>query len=280
MHSRMIYFILHNNLLCPEQGGFLPGLGTHDTIAKFVYDIYNNIKKGDWTVTIFFDLKKTFDTIDHLILLKKYKHFEFEGKTYNLLENYLRDRTQAVLFNVSISERLPLTHGVPQGSTLGLLVFILYVSDVTQYVTYASMRLYADDTVIYVAANNLNATLDLNQAAKQFWLRCEYNKLTVNMLKSKVMLFLNLRHQQHLRYKNQLSIVININRLETVSFYKYLGVFLDEHLNFKEHVMYILGLVARKNYILCKIRPCLTKKLALLLYKTCILPFFDIGDIF
>lgn len=97
------------------------------------------------------------------------------------------------------------------------------------------MRLYADDTVMYVRANDLNnAVSDLNQAARQFWLWCEYNKLTVNMSKSKVMLFSNIRHQLHLRKKNQISIVINNSRLEIVSVYKYFGVYLDEHLNFND----------------------------------------------
>lgn len=102
----------------------------------------------------------------------------------------------------------------------------------------------------------------------------------INLTKSKVLLFSNLRLNSHLRLRTNLDISINHVKLENVKLYKYLGIFLDEHLNIVEHVKYICSIMSKKNYILSKVRPYLTKEMALLLCKTCILPYADIGDIF
>lgn len=281
IHNRMITYILKNQLLCPEQGGFLPGMGTHDTIAKFLHEIYNNINSKDPTIVIFFDLKKAFDTIDHSILLKKFSYFGFLGKTYDLLKNNISERTQSVLLNNTTSNRLITTYGVPQGSTMGPLFFIMYISDLVEHIDHAGIRLYADDTVFYISGKEYDrALLDLNTAASQFWNWCDYNKLTINLTKSKTLLFSNLGRQKHLELKNKLNINIHGTALETVDYYKYLGVILDDKLSVIDHIKYITGIIARKNYILSKVRQFLNLKTALLLFKTCILPYADIGDIF
>lgn len=150
-----------------------------------------------------------------------------------------------------------------------------------KYLTDTDFRLYADDTVFYRGLVNVNSDVaSMNAAANQFSYWCENNRLTINLQKSKVMLFSNKKVREHHIIKQMIRVKIKDVILENVSVYKYLGVILDEHLTYIDHIKYLIGIISGKNYILKKIRPYLTIEIALLLVKTCILPFYDIGDVF
>lgn len=279
---RRIYrHVNDNHLLSENQGGFLPNLGTNDTVKKFLGDIYLSINKGEPTLSIFYDLKKAFDTIDHRILLKKLEFMGFHNSALSLLTNYLSDRFQSTYVNNSLSSKLPITCGVPQGSTLGPLLFILYINDMPLFVQGASVRLYADDTVFYTGAHDiLTANQQMNSAASEFSKWCCYNKLTINTKKSKCLLFSNKSLKNHNTLKSSVKINIEGDTLELVSDYKYLGIHLDENLNFRKHVNYLYGIVTARLYTLSKARSYMSTTIALLLFKTMILNYFDIGDLF
>lgn len=249
--TRLYDYIEQKDLLSDAQGGFRPRLGINDTIGKFLGDIYDNINKGVATLCIFFDLKKAFDTIDHRILLKKLKLMGFVDDLLDLLKNYLHNRYQITQLNDSQSIPMSVSCGVPQGSTLGPLLFILYINDLPSYIPDIHLKLYADDTVFYTSAPTiLEANMVMNTAANKFSEWCGFNKLTINLQKSKCILFSNKKLPSHKAQKDLVSIKIGGIQLDLVDHYKYLGVILDDRLTFHRHVNYLISLISHRLYIL------------------------------
>lgn len=281
LHERILNFINENNLMNKEQGGFLPLLGINDTIGEFMGEIYNISNRGEPTLYIFFDLKKAFDTIDHKILLTKLELMGFQGNVFDLLSNYLSYRTHLTKVNGVLSNACNMTCEVPQGSTLGPLLFILYINDLPKCIDNIGIKLYADDTfyinsiITIVLANSV-----MVKVADKFFKWCLYNKLTININKSKCMFFSNKLPRVHNKIKEGINICINSIKLEIVQNYKYLGIILDEHLYFEKHVNYLISIISHRLYTLRKIRQYINEETALLLYKTMVLSYFDLGDIF
>lgn len=281
IHQRLYNYLESHSLLCGEQGGFRPNLGTDTAISKFLEFVYDSLNEHKTPACIYFDLKKAFDTIDHKILLLKLKTFGIKNNAFKFLQNYISDRKQITIVNNSSSLEMNITHGVPQGSTLGPLLFILYINDAINCFNGCAASLYADDTVIYNACPRFKDTIStLNLNANCFAKWCAQNRLTVNTKKSKCMLFANRHNNSYNILKKELVIKIGTEPLEAVSQYKYLGLQVDDTCTFVPHVKYISRTVTSKLFILYKIRACLNKQHAMLLYKTSILPYFDIGQLY
>lgn len=136
--------------------------------------------------------------------------------------------SQIFIWNIGLQQyKLRWSH---KGSNLGPLLFIMYVSDMTQFIQHVGIRLYADDTVFFLNAGNFEeGVTNMNLAAAQFWSWCNFNCLTIKLTKSKILLFSNLKLQSHLKVRNILNILINQVSLENIKIYKYLGLLLDEH---------------------------------------------------
>ena len=180
MQSKIIEKMVHlqnNDLLCKEQGGFREG---HSTVS-----IYKAINQKKITLVTYLDIKKAFDTVNHNILLKKCKKLGIHGNIYFWLENYLENRKQITTANSVQSDTGNIVCGVPQGSILGTLLFLIYVNDLNTCLTSTSDFLYADDTVLLCSGIDLdivchNMQRDLDHISN--W--CNYNKLTVNSKKT------------------------------------------------------------------------------------------------
>ena len=227
--------------------------------------------------TPFIDLRKAFDTVDHDILLRKLGCHGIRTENLRWCTNYLRDRKQRTLANTVLSDSEFISCGVPQGSVLGPLFFILYVNDVQQAVKGANLQLYADDTVIHVAGeNSLSTATKLQPALNKFSEWCAENKLTLNVSKTKLVTF-GMRNMVK-KAKNSV-IKINGAPLQIVPTYKYMGVTLDNTLSFDSHVKSTLSMVAFKTNLLARIRKYMNENVALKIYKSMILPYFDYGDV-
>ena len=129
VHNRLSSFLEENNILDPNQGGFRKGHSTVNTISKLTNDIFEGINKGDLTTSCFIDMAKAFDTVNHVILCKKLAKLGIKGNIFKWIQNYLSDRKQCTFANGMVSSLLDITCGVPQGSILGPLFFIIYVND-------------------------------------------------------------------------------------------------------------------------------------------------------
>ena len=162
IHSQINNFLDDNHLLNSKQDGFRKGRSTIDTIAGFTDDIYSEMDIGNCSVAVFIDFRKAFDVVNHNILVKKLSYMGIQGNNLNLLTNYLRNRSQCTLANSVTSQPCSMTYGVPQGSTLGPLQFLIYINDLYKSTTTSKMHLYADDfffSFFYLARHKISITL-------------------------------------------------------------------------------------------------------------------------
>ena len=190
VHKRISAFWDNNNVLSNNQGGFRKGFSTTATIADLTDDLFQQINLGNTTLAAFVDLRKAFDTVNLEILCSKLQRAGIREGVLNWCKNYLTNRFQCTLANNVRSNLLPITCGVPQGSVLGPLFFLIYVNDVQHAVTNCGIKLYADDTVLYQAGvNREEARFKLQASVNEFKLWCNVNALTINVSKTKVMAF-------------------------------------------------------------------------------------------
>ena len=178
-------FLTENNLICDQQGGFRPGHSTIKKIADLTDDIYNAMNTKEVTVAVFIDFKKAFDTIDHTILLNKLDISGIRNTNLKLITSYLSKRKQQTFTNNVMSDTADITFGVPQGSVLGPLLFLIYVNDLPGCIHNSRPQLYADDTVIYQKHQSVCCAVqslqdDLDRLVR--W--CDQNKLTINIKKN------------------------------------------------------------------------------------------------
>ena len=246
-------------------------------IYIFTEDIFENINNGFITASIFIDLKKAFDTVNHNILIKKIEDMGIKGDILNWCINYLSNRFQSTLCNGIKSSENNIVCGVPQGSVLGPLFFLIYINDITKIINEKNIQLYADDTVLFVKGKNeneINESLQIILNKFSDW--CNQNKLSINPDKTKYMCF---GTRQRLKKCKNLCFTMNNKNILSVPSYKYLGVILDQTLNFKLHVNNTINKVNHKIYVLSKLMKYLTSLSAIRIYKSMILPYFDYGDI-
>ena len=176
--------------------------------------------------------------MDHTILVNKLHKLNISNSAISWFRDYLTGRVQCTKVNNVLSDPGDVTCGVPQGSILGPLMFILYMNDIKQVLTYCKISLYADDTVIWVSGTDVHEIeMKLQQDLLNVtdWL-CA-NKLSVNVKKCKSLLVSSTGHQAR---NLALSVHINQEYLEAVDHYKYLGIFLDRTLNYAPHVDYLV----------------------------------------
>ena len=139
-----------------NQNGFRKHHGTSDTIFKFLGGIFDQLNEKNSTLAIFIDFKKAFDTLDHQILMQKLEKLELSQNVYNLLGDYLNNRSQCSFVNNISSDRKSLSHGVPQGSILGPVLFNVYINDIVKFAK-RNILLYADDSVIFDSSDDISA---------------------------------------------------------------------------------------------------------------------------
>ena len=221
-------------------------LAVHDIHEKLLH----NLDKGLSSCTVFLDLAKAFDSVSHHILLRKLEKYGVRGLALSLFESYLSDRYQYVKVNGTKSSLLPILFGVPQGSILGPLLFLIFINDLPD-ATSLYVKLFADDT--FLCAQNSNFALlesevnsELNKVAD--WLLS--NKLTLNIEESKYMIISRKHHIP------SLSIDIKTTLLEQCDSYKYLGIFIDKDLNWKTHIQYVTKKVLKACGAMAKLRHC------------------------
>ena len=277
IHTQVMSFFNENNCLCEHQSGFRPNHSTLNSIVDLTNDIFESINTNKVTLAAFIDLKKAFDTVNHKILIKKLEHMGIRGKNLQWIESYLDNRFQRTICNNTLSKLDKIKCGVPQGSILGPLFFLVYINDIKNIMNDVKYQLYADDTVLYCSGNNYEeCVIELQNTINKFVSWCSKNALTINIKKTKVMTF---GSKNKVKKAKNINIKINNEILGHVPTYKYLGIHLDQTLNYKYHSENLLKLINHKLYMFSKIRKYLNVSSALTIYKTMILPYYDYGDI-
>ena len=219
-------------------------------------------------------MRKAFDSVNHSILIKKLNHYGFRGIVNDWFQNYLEDRKQFVSIGDIDSDSQIIRYGVPQGSVLGPILFLLYINDLQNSSKILDFHLFADDTNLFYASKSLQDlehTMNNELINIQNWLNA--NKLALNVDKSSFLIF----HppQKKLPYRIKLS--INGRSFKYDKSIKYLGIMFDSHLKWKEHVKLVSNKVKRGIGIISKTRLFVSESILNNLYYTLMYPFFNYG---
>ena len=183
---------------------------------------------------------------------------------------------QCTMANGCVSDVENVVCGIPQGSTVGPLMYIIYINDISTSIKNCKYYLYADDTIIYTTGSLVDCTDRLNIDLQTFKKWCNRNKLTLNIKKTKYTIF-GLKSQTRRKLNHEM--FIEGTKIDRVQTYKYLGITLDMHLNYNKHLENIVRTISYKSLLLAKVRKYITQDVAIRIYKTMILPVLEYGDI-
>ena len=252
IYSRIYSYLVQNNLIYSKQFGFRGNHSTNHAVISITEHIKKLLDNGQYVCGVFIDLEKAFDTVHHNILCDKIQAYGFRGNINRLLKSYLGNRKQYVSINGSDSVLQNVTCGVPQGSSLGPLLFLLYINDFSLCLSKTTSGHFADDTfIIYNSRKAKTIETVINTELKLVikWLRL--NKLSLNAGKTELIFFHSPRHSMN--YDN-VYIKFNGKRLNAIDQVKYLGIFIDKHLHWDYHVAELSKKLSRANGILSKLR--------------------------
>ena len=273
IYKRLYNFMNTSNTFYANQYGFRHRHSTLHAVTKLVTDIVKHNDNKESTLSIFLDLSKAFDTIDHDILLAKLEFYGIRGIALDWFKSYLFNRKQYVSYNGSQSYQLNSKHGVPQGSVLGPLLFIIYTNDLPDCVDQAEIILFADDTTIYKSSTNLNnlcLSMNLNLANLTDWFRS--NKLSLNISKTNYMLFSN-----SAKYTNPLNLNISNQIIKNTKCTKFLGLHINENLKWDTHIKSVQARISSSLYAINKIKNFAPRRILTTLYYSMVYPFLIYG---
>ena len=275
VHTQLYQYCIDHNILCLEQSGFRPKHSTQTSLHRLTEFIFNELHQGKITGMVALDLKKAFDTVNHEILLNKLAHYGITDNNLLWFRNYLTNRKQIASINGNLSESLLITTGVPQGSILGPLLFILYVNDLNSCFKKSIVNMYADDTVFYCSASSVasvtqNLQCDLQTVAN--WLQA--NKLSLHIGKTNCMIICNNKKKEFLD-NPILDLSLDGKNITQATDCKYLGVTLDSQMKFKIHVNDVINKMKRALGIFTRAAQFVDPSTRITLYNTLILPHLD-----
>ena len=266
--SRLYNWFISKGILNENQFGFRKAHSTSHALNFSIDEIKKSLQNNKHVIGIFIDLSKAFDTIDHSKLLSKLSRYGIRGNALSLLTSYLKDRTQYTNVLGVSSDKLKVKYGVPQGSVLGPLLFLLYINDIMNCSDLGIFVLFADDTNIFIEGETRKEAYDnANKVLKEVYAYMKVNELHVNMSKCCYMYFQTNRKistsdtaDYHLEIDD-----IPIRRVTSTRF---LGVIIDDKLSWKDHIEYLCKKLKCQVGILNRIKDCVPKHLHKDLYYT------------
>ena len=271
MYSRVMSFIQKYNILYENQFGFQTGMSTEFAINALVNNIVQCLENKETGYCIFLDFAKAFDTVNHQILLKKLEYYGIRGTALRWFTSYLSDRMQCTEIGNTQSKLDYIKCGVPQGSILGPLLFLLYINDIVLSSNVFKFNLFADDTsLFYSSTNQTEATEIINSELDNIsqWLAA--NKLSLNVGKSKLLIF-----NKKKDFNCDLNIKLHGQILEEVDHAKYLGVLVDNKLNWNFQINAVKLKLAKGTGLLAKIRHFVPNDTLKSLYFSFVNPYID-----
>ena len=269
-------FFEKTNILHQHQSGFREKHSCQTALLRLVDSWLEDIDSGNYVGAVFLDFKKAFDLVDHDILIQKLKLYHFSTKTIKLFESYLSDRSQHVKIETLSSEDCKVLTGVPQGSILGPLLFLLYVNDLPLSLG-SSTDMYADDTTVHASNKNISQvelSLQSDLHSVNEW--CIHNNMAINPIKTKCMILCT---KQKCVLNNTLCLSIDNSVIENVTCHKLLGIYIDHCLTWKPHIDKTCAKLTSKLYLLRRIQNYLTLEMKQMFYNAYITPIFDFGCI-
>ena len=272
VHDQMYSYLSLNHFLNPSQSGFRSQYSTATTVIDVEDFILKNMDEGKVTGAIFLDLKKAFDTVNHSLLLNKLKKFGIRDIELNWFKSYLNNRMQSVKVGSTLSDLEPINIGIPQGSILGPLLFIIFVNDLPDSVICKTV-MYADDTSLLISSSDplcLQNSLNLNMCRIASWF--QKNHLTLNISKTKLMLF---GTPQNLSKYQNISLIYDGETIERVDNFKYLGIVFDSHMTWSHHIDLIASNVSKRCGVIRRVKYYLPNYILKKLADSLVMPHFD-----
>jgi hypothetical protein len=271
MHSRLTSFFEKLKILSDFQFGFRENYSPNLALTYLIDRISSALEKGEFVLGLFLDFSKAFDTVNHQILLQKLQCYGIRGVALKWISNYLSEREQYVEIDGVKSNMLAINCGVPQGSILGPLLFLVYINDLPDICKKCFPVFFADDSNLFVSGNDpeqLISTINNEMLTIVNWLNT--NKLSLNVKKTHYILFKSRRKNIVLHSNVKINNII----IDQVNYTKFLGVVIDCHLLWDEHVKYIKSKISKSLGILYKAKKYLKHRNILPIYYAFIHPYF------
>ena len=273
--SCMTTYLDENNLIYELQSGFRRLHSCQTALTKVVDNWLTAINRNDMVGTVFLDLSKAFDVVNHNILIQKLKCYKFSPSAIAWFESYLNNRSQQVHISGKLSSPKELKAGVPQGSVLGPLLFLLYVNDLPLTLQFCILDLFADDATLSSSDSSiLNLTNSLNVDLENFMRWCESNDMVVNVPKTKAML-ISTRYKVNQIMINPPTLKIGDETIELSTNEKLLGITIDNVLSWTTQIENTIKKCNTLLYLLGRIKCYLSIPVRKLFYNAYILPHLD-----
>ena len=277
--NRIYNFLSEENLLNNNQSGFRPSDSCVNQLLSITHEIFEAFDCNPTLEvrSVFLDISKAFDKVWHEGLLYKLKSMGISGELIKLPENYLSNRLQRVVLNGQTSPWRPVLAGVPQGSILGPLLFLIYINDLPNRLK-SNMKLFADDTSLFTIVKDKNESANILNNDLSLISRWAYDwKMLFNPDPKKPtqeVIFSRKKQSQ-----SHPTISLNNIPVERASYQKHLGIILDEKLNFKQHIDNAILKINKGISVIKKLRYSLPRKSLVTIYKAFLRPLIDYGDI-
>ncbi|MCU7800728.1 MAG: hypothetical protein KZQ70_11410 [gamma proteobacterium symbiont of Lucinoma myriamae] len=275
VHDSLLHHLNLYELLHKTQSGFRPKHSCETALLSMVDSWLDALDNGKLVGVLLVDFKKAFDLVDHEILLSKLKIYGLSDEASAWFKAYLTQRQQLVSLSNVQSDLRYVTCGVPQGSILGPLLFLLFINDLPLYTKSVYTDLYADDTTLYDIQGSLtDVERNLQEALKNLHIWCKCNGMVINTDKTKLMIVTTSQKRQRMEKENLNLVYVN-DSLLTVCKEKVLGVFVDHNLSWSEHVKYLSKKINSNIWLLSKIKHFLSLSHRVQFYKSYIQPHID-----